>query len=36
LALSSSTIERGACPKCACTEPRCRPPSVAATPRGSG
>ena len=36
LQLSSSTIERGACPKCACTEPRCRPPSVAATPRGSG
>ena len=32
---SRSTFERGACPKCACTELRCRPPQVAATPRGS-
>ena len=36
LELSSSTLERGACPKCACIEPRHRPPQVAATPRGSG
>ena len=36
LELSSLILERGACPKCVCIEPRHRSPQVAATPRGSG
>ena len=36
LELSSSILERGACPACVKKEPRHRSPQVAATPRGSG